>query len=792
MASPQEDDADFRAQFKLFQTAQQNTTLEELLEECHSFHERFKVETDPSKSTQGTHTNPERKKRPDTLRFWHDFRETQQIAYDSLDTVLHPKGQPAKRLFTSRNGLNSIRDHLQERPIASEDNVKEFRASAVETIIARMVHNICEDSQLMAHLHLKKTIIFNNHTNSLIDDTTGTREQPTKADRICHYSSDSTENSRILVVIEYKAAHKLTLRMLKLVLAPDSNIAQDIDIKQDVPTETDPQDDVERFEANARLYVTAALCQAWRYMIDAGLEFSCVETGEATVFLKIDEANPGTLYHYLSIPQQDVDPENVNILFFHAHTAVAQLFSFILMAVKSERRSQDWRDRAVEQAELWERTPEDFLRDLPKERTIKHKISPSYKGRISKETQRSPYITRHVRIEFAKLADIDTKQSKSHKDDIDSDDSDNDGGLKKFKGPPPSQDTPTHKIPSSRGRGGRGGRGGNAGRHRTANVSPDDNTDAPYCTQACLLGLMNNLPLDPLCPNTHLHHRNDTRRKTHLLNAHTFSRRVEAQLAISIDKGLTDTYKQGSRGRLLKLTLLSHGYTLVGKATCGDFIPHLLHEAVIYARLKPLQGEAIPVYLGNVDMARRWRDLGICLRHMMLLSFCGVDLLRGPRDGSGVEELKGVESVMKALGVVHGDLAERNALWCEEVGRLMVCDFGESILIDFANGEAGVSDGALVDEMSKGEAVAEKRVVLGEGAGNVLRKVTRGRKSKTAVRGPVEHLDDENVDRGGEKNATTAAAAESRSSQRRRRRYSAEAADSAVVHGVETLAQETA
>lgn len=118
----------------------------------------------------------------------------------------------------------------------------------------------------------------------------------------------------------------------------------------------------------------------------------------------------------------------------------------------------------------------------------------------------------------------------------------------------------------------------------------------------------------------------------------------------------------------------------------------------------------------------------------MLLSFCGIDLLRGPRDGSRVEDLKGVESVMKALGVVHGDLAERNALWCEEVGRLMVCDFGESTVVDVADSEAGVSYGAVVGEMSKGGRSGGREArALGEGTGNVMRKVTRDRKSKMAV-----------------------------------------------------------
>ncbi|KAH8656784.1 hypothetical protein BGZ61DRAFT_466168 [Ilyonectria robusta] len=62
---------------------------------------------------------------------------------------------------------------------------------------------------------------------------------------------------------------------------------------------------------------------------------------------------------------------------------------------------------------------------------------------------------------------------------------------------------------------------------------------------------------------------------------------------------------------LFKLELVPYGYTFVGKGIrsphpwpCGHETRLLNHESYMYARLDRLQGEAVPVHLGLVQLAR--------------------------------------------------------------------------------------------------------------------------------------------------------------------------------------------
>lgn len=167
---------------------------------------------------------------------------------------------------------------------------------------------------------------------------------------------------------------------------------------------------------------------------------------------------------------------------------------------------------------------------------------------------------------------------------------------------------------------------------------------------------------------------------------------------------------------MFKVTLLSHGYTFVAKGTRDVFIPDLHHEATIYQQLRPLQGDVIPVFLGNVDLEKKWWDLGYCIIHMLLMSYGGesVDFIRD----HGVELRLMVEK-MHGMGVSHEDLASRNTLWNSQTGKLMVIDFERSRI---------VTD---VSEKVEGKKV---KMALGEGTGNAARRRRRFAKEKLANR----------------------------------------------------------
>ena len=115
-----------------------------------------------------------------------------------------------------------------------------------------------------------------------------------------------------------------------------------------------------------------------------------------------------------------------------------------------------------------------------------------------------------------------------------------------------------------------------------------------------------------------------------MLEEVSFKRCLLAQLHLTLDDEIEPLHIQGARGALFKITLASHGYTLVAKGTVETFKPDLLHEGRMYRCIQQLQGDVIPVYLGNVDLQGRcyYLDVGVHIVHMMFLSWVGPTILQ--------------------------------------------------------------------------------------------------------------------------------------------------------------------
>ena len=74
-------------------------------------------------------------------------------------------------------------------------------------------------------------------------------------------------------------------------------------------------------------------------MIENGLEYSKLVTGEADIFLQLKEDELHTLYYHLAEPNIEAEAQSeVDILL--CRTAVSQTLTFCLMALDSKPRSQ--------------------------------------------------------------------------------------------------------------------------------------------------------------------------------------------------------------------------------------------------------------------------------------------------------------------------------------------------------------------------------------------------------------------------------------------------------------------
>jgi len=90
------------------------------------------------------------------------------------------------------------------------------------------------------------------------------------------------------------------------------------------------------------------------------------------------------------------------------------------------------------------------------------------------------------------------------------------------------------------------------------------------------------------------------------------------------ENGCEPLGKQGTRGTLFRLTLEWYGYTFVAKGTVTAFEAKLKHEGLVYQHLDEVQGELVPVYLGNISLVRPYfLDIGVRIVHMLFMSWEG-------------------------------------------------------------------------------------------------------------------------------------------------------------------------
>jgi len=158
---------------------------------------------------------------------------------------------------------------------------------------------------------------------------------------------------------------------------------------------------------------------------------------------------------------------------------------------------------------------------------------------------------------------------------------------------------------------------------------------------------------------------------------------VQAQLTADMDHHCDPLGLQGARGALFKITLASHGYTFVGKGTVKAFVQELRHEGKMYDVLANVQGSAVPVCLGNMDLDRTYfLDVGVRIVHMLYMAWGGEALYH---DTPSVPSATLEHERQRSLGevahlVVHKDIRLDNMLWNVENQRVMLIDFERSVV----------------------------------------------------------------------------------------------------------------
>lgn len=753
----------------------QQTTIPEFLAEYHEIYTANPVETNQDLVTGGATCKPENRKYPKEINQWDDFTMEQERIWDQIskspvysDRRFNPSG------FIKRVQLVHVR---------SEDNVRVNEQHSVEIPTKEILNTIYSDEKLRRDLRMPGKVTYISHLNlnpGINANTTGhspknttstdlttpqSNPQEKSSDKrtIAKYPKDTggcadefcviqLENGKEVpaLIIEYKPPFKLTLELVTAGFENNAGLPFDqIEIDRDVIGQ-----EGEGLKYEGRYIVSAVITQLFSYMIKSKVQYGYVSTGEVIIFVHIKN-DPKIVEYYLCVPSEEVDLNKPTTLH---QTAVAQVSAFTLRAIREPPPSQDWYE-AAKRLSTWKVEFVDVFESIVDSERKDPKRSSGYKPNLSKAMRdffRSPYAIRSKCLPIdlgiaetedktgavitsgttgagrrrCKPTDFDHTRA-NHKDD------DKDDPWNSSPTPLPSHAKRSSKTQTSGNARSNDKKGvvGNSDRtKRQANLNqPGSVGNREYCTQACLLGLATGGPLDIRCPNVADHG------KKHLKKP-IFLRMVQTQMKEQRDK-VTDCKPldiDGSRGAIFKITLTSHGYTIIAKGVQKDDIHHLQNEANVYHQLFSLQGSHIPVCIGSINLIKPYyyrHHFYVCeFVQLLLLSFAGTPVFKTVNAANLDEILSRVTVAMEAihsLGVLHGDPYPRNILWNEQVGMLQIVDFERS-------------------KIRKLTAVVKIKQPLVKTSVNKRRRISaksdspkRARTSSTKVRSKLEELTDE-------------------------------------------------
>ncbi|KAK3681832.1 hypothetical protein B0T22DRAFT_414900 [Podospora appendiculata] len=616
------------------------------------------VEDNRAKLATGA-TNVDNKVYPDTFRRWTEFPTLHAGRFDLLVRALGDS-----EMFPSLFEVRSTSRNLSPTTRKDEQDIRPFIRAHVELPANKIL-----DAYLEKHPDPRCAAFeFSNNAYGLSRDTaldnpppkTHHEDQPPPSkrqspDRMSSLAPDrwgirvTRDHARTTALVaEYKAAHKARVWRFKNVLGDDTcptnslfaDCVSRLEAKrtrQSAAHEPEPSPSL----AQDQMIVATVLCQAYHYMIAAGLLYGYVGSGDCMVFLAI-QGTPGVLYFHFVPSSMDIEGLQPTADVTRS-TPAAQLATLALLALEAETQSLQWVQKALAELRRW----------------------PSAKKMVGLQSQGigGPSLPPPPPPPPPPNDDEQGGGSRSRKT------------LQKR-----SLAKRTREETSPNGSGSQSASKDDGSQIGSQRQTTRTSLRAlPYCTQACLLGLSRNGTLDPNCPNTPLHVRPRCG-SYHPISKVQLCSLFRSQLAQNLDCGCESLEKYGMFGRtgvLFKITIPEYGYTLVAKGVQAAHADALVREARIYFHCKHLQGIWIPVHLGNIELVVSYPLQSLALvKHMMLMSWAGTTLEAYIPDSIDIDsEIDRTVGELNHAGVCNGDVRDTNLVWNEEVKRVMAIDF---------------------------------------------------------------------------------------------------------------------
>ena len=495
------------------------------------------------------------------------------------------------------------------RSLGYESDLRHLQRDTIEKPVTNILNHLGSLNAVCREFNICGSISFKDHPQPMSErsEEVQSRISPStppvpRTNQVCVYI-DADDHRNLAFVIEDKPPHKLTLAHLRMGLR-SMDLRKDVIDRYTVPT---PGDEVAHLQYYSDQLVATVITQIYSYMINGGVRYGYITTGQAFVFLHIPADDQTVVQYHLAEPEADVKAHKDKYPKgdYSHHTALGQVLAFTLLAIGSKRTTNAWRDEVLGQLTPWKVDYEALLSKMPES---------AQKASSASEYIPSPCVVASPDVVDRRRSSLNLRKSCRPQQAVMPDEEGNGSGSGNDYAP----EMPTRPPVGgpSRQRPPQAGGAGSSSSHPQGHRRHQD-----FCTHACLRGLVQSGPLDLSCPNVISHRGCDN---CHPINIHTFLALLRDQFARTLDADCEELGLQGARGALFRVTLASHRYTLVAKGTVEVFVPDLRHEVVVYQHLDPLQGTRVPVCLGSIDLiVPYYYDAGITITHMMLLSWAG-------------------------------------------------------------------------------------------------------------------------------------------------------------------------
>lgn len=504
-------------------------------------------------------------------------------------------------------------------------------------------------------------------------------------DYYCSFVSNDASNKqrRLLAIGEAKAPHKLTRELIHSALGANASI----DTTQFIRS-TD-RDDHEYDEGQK--WLAAVVMQIYSALLKNKQRYGYITTGESYVLVRIPPGSPAKI-EYLSLPALRAAPgrdEDTAWLNWLAATPLARLSCLVLLSMFS--------DGDLTQAECAQATAAGSTLVWRDARVREQSLTTSFTSMGSAVTKSSGD------QEWTEPRSQTRTRARPH---------DHDGGGGGAVKRPRLSTSSVHRLTPP------------LEAEHTPCASSQQNIEAvPFCTPSCILSLTNvAAPTVLSCPNFEIHKLHphphpdlpSSIRSSIDLPRYNYDNDTDNPPILwdEASKNATYTAYYGATSALFKVRIEPGGYVLVAKAARSrEAVRGLHYEKQVYQRLRALQGDAIPVCAGLVDLTKELPKPKSFLGHrfpaFLLLSWGGTPLLRCGHlldRQSEVDRWKtSVDAVLKKvhdLGILHNDAEPRNLVFHGNVN-----DFCGLLLVDF---ERAISRGQLRRRAIRAHATPEK------------------------------------------------------------------------------------